>query len=164
MAGKKPLVIGADGRIEEIQPGDYVNAPVSGANFIQKSNDNASPITEGQFVYLSSANGVDLARANAAATSIVAGVVADASIAAAASGNIQVSGIFALADWTPILGVAALTPGALYYLSAAAAGDIVAAPGPSALGEYLIPIGVACSTTEMQLGFSALQGVRRAGP
>jgi hypothetical protein len=117
------------------------------------TNDNAGSIVIGQAVYVSSADSVDLARANDSTTSEVIGLVADTSIASSASGQIRTSGILTAttAQWDAVAGTTGgLTVGAVYYLSDAVAGGLVEVIVTKP-GSFLVRIGVALSTTEMRL-------------
>ena len=120
---------------------------------IAATNDNASPIVIGAPVYVSSNGSVNLAKADAAATSNVFGLVADTSIANAASGNIVTSGVFVAttAQWDTITGGAGgLTFNTKYYLSDTTAGKLTTI-APTAPGTYVAPVGIALSTTQLNI-------------
>jgi len=147
MALRKPLVLNA-GQIEQIQAGDTLDATVTERDAVNLTNDNAGAITIGQPVYSSSAGGCDLAKADAASTKKVIGLVEAASIASSASGSIITDGILSSANWTSVIGAATLTSGAVYYLSEATAGEMTAtAPATG----FVVEIGVALSTTDFSL-------------
>lgn len=150
MAAKKPIVLNSAGGFEQLQSGDTLDAPVSEKDVIQATNSNASNATIGQPVYVDGSGTVDLARANASGTTPVIGLVADASIAPAAAGNVQTDGVLVSADWTAVIGSAALTAGAEYFLSAAAAGQLTAT-APNTTGQYVVPVGRALSATELEI-------------
>jgi hypothetical protein len=148
MAVKKPLVI-TGGQIEQLQSGDTIEHP----GVFQRQNNNAGTVTIGQAVYVDGAGTVDLAQADAAGTKDVLGLVADVTIVAAASGGIQTDGVLAATtgQWDAVTGqVGGLTAGSKYYLDAATAGSLTATP-PSGAGEFVAPIGIAMSTTEMEI-------------
>jgi len=148
MALVKPLVV-FNGHPAQIQPGDTLDASVAGSSEIAANNGNASAVTVGMVVYVNAADSIDLARANAAATAHVFGMVSDASIAAAATGNIIIDGVVSSTDWTAVIGAAALTPGSEYFLSEATAGQMSTAI-PTAMGELVAAVGVAISTTDFR--------------
>lgn len=150
MALRKPLVLNA-GQVQQLQAGDVLDAAVSAIDVVSETNDNASPIVIGTPVYSKSDGDVDKARANASGTTRVEGLVRDASINAAAAGNIQTDGILAATtgEWDAITGGSGgLTPGGVYYLSAATAG-LLTATAPTSVGQYVVEVGEAISSTEM---------------
>lgn len=153
MAAKKPLVWGSDGRPEELPTSDTLDAAVSEKDMVTMTNKNAGTINKGAPVYTkTTADQVDLARANASGTKNVLGLVADASIAADASGNIQTDGVLTAttAEWDAVTGgTGGLTPGSEYWLSSSTAGGLTATvPGS---GAYLVRVGTALSATVMEL-------------
>lgn len=148
MAFKKPLVL-TNGQIEQLQSTDTLVT----VDLPQFTNANASPIVIGTAVYISASDTVNKARANAVGTVGVIGLVADASIASGSAGGVQVGGILAATtgEWDAVTGGSGgLTPGAIYYLSAATAG-MITSTAPSSAGEYVVQIGTATSTTEMMI-------------
>jgi hypothetical protein len=149
MTARKPLVI-VSGQLQELSASDTLSAAVSAIDVVSKTNDNAGAITKGMCVYVKSNGNVDKAKADAVATTKVLGLVWETSISAAAAGNIQTDGIITVSDWTAIIGAASLTPGSIYYLSGATAGQLTAT-APSTAGHYVLPVGMAISTTEMNI-------------
>lgn len=148
MAVKKPLVITA-GQVQQLQAGDTLEHP----GLYNRTNNNASPITICQAVYVDGAGTVDLAQADALSTSEVLGLVYDASIAAAASGGILTDGKLTATtgQWDAVTGdVGGLTAGDRYYLDETTAGNITST-APTADGDVVAPIGTALSTTEMEI-------------
>lgn len=148
MAIKKPLVM-TNGQIEQLQAGDTLANP----GVLTRTNGNAGAIILGQAVYSTGSGNVDLAQANAQGTIRVAGLVADLSIAAAASGSILVDGVLTATtgEWDAVTGqVGGLTDGADYFLSAATAGGLTTT-APTATGEFVVRVGHALSTTEMEI-------------
>jgi Tfp pilus assembly protein FimV len=160
MAIKKPLAI-YDGNVNELQPGDTLDAPTSAGENYTMSNANAAAIIKGHAVYISGNNAVNLARANASATADVFALVDQASIAAAATGSVKHDGVIkaSTAEWDAVTGaVGGLTAGAEYFLSATVAGQITAT-APSASGQFVACIGRALSTTELSLSIERSIGL-----
>jgi len=148
MAIKKPLVI-TNGQIEQLQAGDTLDNP----NAKTRTNNNAGAIVIGQPVYADSGTTVDLAQGDAQSTIRVSGLVADTSIANAASGSILVDGVLVATtgEWDAVTGeVGGLTAGANYFLSAATAGELTQT-APTTTGEFVVRVGHALSTTEMEI-------------
>lgn len=117
------------------------------------TNDNAGTINIGQPVYVKANGNIDLAQADAASTSKVAGLVFDSSIASAAAGHVQVDGVVVATtgEWDAVTGGSGgLTPGALYFLSAASAGQLTTT-APSSTSQVWRLVGLALSSTEMKL-------------
>ena len=155
MALRKPLVMNA-GQIEQLQSGDTLDAIVSEVDVVSMTNNNASPIVIGSPVYCDAAGGVDLAQADASGTVEVLGLVADVSIGAAASGSIQTDGILSATttQWDAVAGTTGgLTAGAIYYLDESTAGLMTEA-APSSVSEFVIRVGKAISTIEMEISIS----------
>ncbi len=152
MAQRKPLVIVA-GEIQQMQSGDTLDAAVSEVDIATLTNNNASPIVIGNAVYTDAASGVDLAQADAASTSEVVGLVKDASISAAASGDIQTDGVLTATtgQWDAVAGTTGgLTAGTVYYLDPSTAGDITET-APTSVGQVVVRIGKAISTMVMEI-------------
>jgi hypothetical protein len=152
MAVRKPLVI-IGGQPQELPSGDTLPGSFTESYVVGMTNGNAGSIVRGAPVYVSGADEVDLAKADASGTRRVLGLVADASIAASAVGNVQSDGVVTAttAEWDAVTGqTGGLTPGALYYLSADTEGELTTTP-PSGAGEYIHVIGHALSTTELDL-------------
>lgn len=148
MALKKPLVLNS-GQIEQLQTGDYLQE----VDLPQMTNDNAGAIVIGTPVYSSNNDSVDKARANAVGTVNVIGLVADASIASASAGGIQMDGVLAATtgQWDAVAGTTGgLTKDVIYYLSAATAG-LLTSTAPSVAGEFVVQVGIGLSTTEMKI-------------
>lgn len=151
MAIKKPLVIGSNGEIEQLQAGDIILAGSTTQSF-SAINENAGAISQGQVVYVSSSGNVNLANNAAEATAKAIGVVEDASIASTASGSVLTDGAITIADWTTIAGAATLTAGAVYFLDGVD-GNITTIP-PTLAGSYVVRIGTAISTTTLEVSIS----------
>lgn len=148
MAVQKPLVI-INGQVQQIPSGDTLSAAASEVDVVSKLNDNAGAITVGMPVYVKANGAVDKAAATAAGTCKVLGLVQAASISAAASGFIQTDGILASSDWTAVVGGTTLTAGAKYFLSETA--GLLTLTAPTASGSFVMCVGVAISTTEMEI-------------
>ena len=145
---KKPLVI-TNGQIEQLQAGDRMASP----DVTTAINGNAGSIVIGTPVYVSAADTVDKAKADAGSTKNVFGLVADLTIATTVAGAIQTDGslVASTAQWDAVTGqTGGLTPGALYYLSAATAG-MLTTTAPTADGHYVAQVGKALSSTEMEI-------------
>ena len=141
MASVKPLVI-KSGQVQEIPAGDTLDAAVSEVNLVELENEEGAQVDRGDVVYISSAGKISLAQADAALTEKAFAIVYDASIADTATGNVITSGI--------LTGLTGLTAGAKYFLSAATAGLLTDTP-PSGSGEFVRPLGIAMSTTELKV-------------
>lgn len=114
-------------------------------------NNHGSGLVIGEAVFISAAGQVQKANANSGSTYAVIGLVADASIANAASGSIAVVGTLTATtgEWDTVTGqTGGLTAGAQYYLSAVTAGRLTSTP-PSTTGHYVVNVGRALSTTVM---------------
>lgn len=161
MALRKPLVIGSNGQTQQLQSGDTLAVnETGGIRALTLTNANAGSIVFGTPVYISGADSVDKAKADASGTSSPVGLVNDATIATTVSGAIAVEGVMvgSTAQWDAAFGTTGgLTPGALYWLSAATAGVGTGTP-PSTVGQYLTKLGRGISTTELllQIGGSIL--------
>jgi hypothetical protein len=116
-------------------------------------NDEVSSVVIGTPVYSDVSGGFKKARANAIGTKSVVGLVRSVSIAAAASGLVQVSGslVATTGQWDVVMGTSGgLAVGVRYYLSAAVAG-LGTATAPITAGQYVVEIGIALSSTELKL-------------
>lgn len=150
---KKVLVLGANGEIEQLQAGDTVDIVASSNQLFSATNQNGGAITIGQPVYIAAADTVDLALADAQATSGVIGLVLDASIASAAIGTIVTDGILTSADWTSVVGAATLTVGSVYFLSDTVAGTLTTT-ATTTTGSFVTRVGTAISTTTLEVTIS----------
>lgn len=153
MTLREPLVI-INGQIQQLPSGDTINGAGPGGTFdgaFDGTNNEASPVTLGQAVFLDAADSVKLLSANSANSVKYAGLVADASIGAGNTGNIQYTGELTgnSAQWTAITG-GDLTPGAVYYVSDAATGNLTAT-APTTTASYVIPVGLALSATVLKV-------------
>lgn len=151
MAVQKPLVI-INGQIQQIPSGDTLSAASSEVDVVSKTNDNAGAITIGTPVYVKANGAVDKANSAAAGTAKVLGLVKDASISASGAGFIQTDGVLAATTgaWDTVTGGSGgLTAGSIYYLSTTA-GQLTTT-APSGAGQYVMKVGLAISTTEMEI-------------
>ena len=157
MAIRSPLVIGADGLPQQLQSGDSISAATNAPSIRSVTNgESSAAITIGMPVYASAADTVKRAQANAKSTSKLAGVVFDTTIAAAASGNIAQSGVIVATttQWDAVAGTTGgLSFNTLYFLDPTTAGKITATP-PTTAGQCNVIVGMAISTTELELQIS----------
>jgi hypothetical protein len=121
-------------------------------NIIRLTNANGSTLPIGTPVYSSAAGSVNKAKADAAGTSVLIGLVADPDgILTAVKGPVMTSGLLraATGQWDTITGGSGgLTFNATYYIDAATAGKLTT----TAPATFATPVGVAVSTTEMSVG------------
>jgi len=148
MALRKPLCL-VSGQIQQLQSGDTLDAAIIETESITLANGESSDaITIGMPVYISAADTVKKAKADAAGTATVFAICKAASIAATFTGEFFTSGQLASSNWTAVTGGATLTAGSVYYLSNATAGQLTA----TAIGTGLIvEVGQAINTTTMQI-------------
>jgi hypothetical protein len=153
MATKLPLVLGPNGKPQQLQSGDDINVPFTGTNTIQRLNGETGSISKGRVCYISAGNTMRLAQANALATSNVEALVYAASIANGASGQFATDGLLTATtgEWDAITGqTGGLTPGATYFLSAATAGGLTVT-APTTQGQCVVQIGTAHSATDLMI-------------
>lgn len=152
MPARRPLTI-IDGQLALLPAGDTLDAASSEVDVIGLNNGGAGSGNIGAPVYISSGGTFQLARANAAATEGAIGLIRDSSIAVAANGTIQTDGVLtaSTSEWDAITGqTGGLTPGSIYFLSAATAGQLTTT-APTATGHYVRAIGRAISTTSLEI-------------
>lgn len=119
---------------------------------VDKINDNAGTMPPGHAVYAKANGHVDSAQANAAGTTECLGLAAE-EILTTATGPIQTAGTLVLTtgQWDTITGqTGGLTPGAYYYVSPTASGSLTTT-APTTAGQFVAPVGLAHSTTEMEI-------------
>ena len=139
-------------RSNSFSPVTRSTPPQSGGDVIVLTNDEAGALIQGNVVYSDANDGVKKAKADAVGTSKPVGLSVDAP-AAAASGRVMVSGILALTtgQWDAAFGTTGgLVFGTIYYLSAAT-GGLGTATAPSAVGQSVVELGYAISTTEFMV-------------
>jgi len=154
MGLKKPLVI-TSGQIQQLQAGDTLDATVAEVDVVTMENANAAALVAGSAVYCDAAGTVDDACADAAGTVEVLGLVVT-EIAIAGSGSIQTDGILAAetAEWDVAAGTTGgLTAGTVYYLDPTTPG-MLTETAPTAAGDFVVRIGKAISTTELEISIS----------
>lgn len=152
MATKKPLVLGSNGRPQQLQSGDTLGLVGETGQVTQTAN---ATLIAGNVVYTTTNDHVDKALADASGTTYAIGLAA-AAISSAASGVIQVNGILALTtgEWDAVAGTTGgLTAGTTYFLSPDTAG-LLTATCPTTVGDYVVIIGKAISTTELLITVS----------
>ena len=152
MAQRKPLVM-VNGQVQQLQSGDTLDAVTTEVDLVSRTNNNAGSIVIGAPVYPDGNGTVDEAQANASGTVQVLGLVQDTSIAAAASGYIITDGILTATtgQWDAVAGTTGgLTAGTVYYLDPSTAG-MITATAPTTVGQYVVRLGVALSTTELEI-------------
>lgn len=145
MTTRKPLVIVA-GQIEQLQSGDTLQE----VEQIQQVAD--AVLIAGQVVYSSAAGHVNKAKADSVTTAKPIGLTTSA-IGNGSTGGVQTDGVLALTtgEWDAAFGTTGgLTFNTLYYLSAATAG-LGTATAPSTVGQLVVELGVAISTTELKI-------------
>ncbi len=156
MSARKPLVI-VNGQIQQLQAGDTLDASTSEVDVVQKTNGNASPLVICTPAYVKADGTVDKAKADASGTVQILGLAKDVSIDAAAAGAIQTDGVLAATtvQWDAVAGTTGgLTAGTVYYLDAATAGKITGT-APTTVGQFVVRIGLALSTTELDISTTA---------
>ncbi len=124
--------------------------------FITQINNNAGTITIGQPVYNDGNDTVDLAKADAAGTVEVLGLIYSISIVTTEAGFIVSDGILVATttQWDTVTGGSGgLTAGSVYYLDPTTAGRITAT-GPTVAGKYVVRIGRAVSTIKLEISIS----------
>lgn len=150
MAIRSPLVI-VSGRVQQLQAGDSLDIR---ADQYQITNGEAAPVVIGAPVYMFGAGSFKKARANAVATANVVGLVGQSpSIANGVPGAVTIDGILSAttAEWDAVTGDAGgLTFDARYWLDPATAGKITKT-APTTVGQLVVYIGIALSTTEMKV-------------
>ena len=142
-----------DGEIGQLKAGDTLDITASSNQQFSATNQTPAAITIGQPVYIQGADMVDLALADAKATSGVIGLVSDASIDSSAVGTILTDGILTSTDWTAVVGEATLTAGSVYFLSDTVAGTLTTT-APTTAGSFVTRVGTAISTTTLEVTIS----------
>jgi hypothetical protein len=141
------------GQIQQLQSGDVLDAVVTEVDVVSLTNGNAGSIVIGSPVYSDADDSVDIAKADAAATVEVLGLVQDTSIGAAASGLIQTDGVITATtgQWDAVTGESGgLVAGTIYYLDETTAGNLTIT-APTTAGQFVVRVGKALSTTEMEI-------------
>lgn len=152
MTPRKPIVL-VNGQYQQLQASDTLDATVSEQEILSLTDGESTSIAIGQAVYISAADTVKKALADASGTKDVIGLVAQASINASSSGIIKTSGVLSASttQWDAVTGGSGgLTPNSRYYLDSSTAGKLTAT-APTTAGQYVCPVGLAISTTEMKI-------------
>jgi hypothetical protein len=150
MALLPPIVV-KNGQLQQLQAGDTLNATAEGGEGYVLTNNEAGAIVIGTPVYSQAVDAAKKAQANASGTSRVLGLVADASITNGVSGNFKLDGVLTATttQWDAVAGTTGgLTFGTIYYLSPTTAGQLTST-APTTVGQYVVEIGEAISTTEL---------------
>lgn len=157
MAVKKPLVMGANGKIQQLQSADSITVATTAADVVTRTNGEAGSIVIGTPVYDSAAGTVKKAQANAAGTSTVTGLVYDTSIATGVTGQIVTDGLLTATttQWDAVAGTTGgLTFNTTYFLDPSTAGKITSTV-PTTVGQLVVEIGVAWSTTDLNVNIKS---------
>lgn len=161
MALRKPIVM-VSGQLQQLQAGDTLDAPQAGGDQIILTNDEASPVVIGAPVYNDANDGFKKAQANAAATKNVIGLVAKApSITNATTGPVQTNGVLTATttQWDAVTGdTGGLVVNSIYFLDPATAGKLTKT-APTTVGQYVVIVGTAISTTELQINIQTGQDI-----
>lgn len=105
--------------------------------------------SKGQPVYLNSSGVAILGRANAASTSLIAGLAGE-DVGASGSGELLASGLITLADWTSIAGTTSLAEESEYFLSPSTAG-IITTTKPTTVGQVVASLGRPVNSTTLNI-------------
>jgi len=113
------------------------------------TNLSVNAMLAGQPVYITAVGSLELAQADSLPRFRVAGfLIAD--VGAASASSFRSDGQLILADWTSVVGTPTLVIGAEYFLSATTPGQITTVI-PTAIGEYIVPIGRAINSTTLDI-------------
>ncbi len=125
----------------------------AGNNLIQLTNDAVTAMLIGEPVYSDTAGGMNRGIANGTGKSGVLGLVADATIGAAARGNVAVGGLLVATttQWDAVAGtIGGLVFNTAYYLHPTTPGRLTAT-APVASGQEVVQVITALSTTEARI-------------
>ena len=157
MAVKKPLVVGTNGKPQQLQSGDSITVATTSSDVVTRTNSEAGAIVIGTPVYDFSAGTVKKAQANAVGTATVTGLVYDTSITNATSGQIVTDGLLVATttQWDAVAGTTGgLVFNTTYFLSPTTAG-LLTATVPTTVGQLVVEIGVAWSTTDLNVNIKS---------
>jgi hypothetical protein len=154
MASRIPLVI-VGGQIQQLQAGDTINvASAEWDNRVWTNGESSFSLVAGTPVYISGANTVKRAEANAASTASVSGLLVDPSVSVGNTGNFAAGGIITCTtvQWDAVVTgeSGGLTPNSLYFLDPANPGKLTTT-APSTVGQLVTVVGRASSTVDMEL-------------
>lgn len=155
MAIRKPLVLGDNGLLQQLQPGDTLGsiAAADCVGVFTNGETAATPLVVGTPVFISASGVAKRAQANAANTAAAIGLWADVTTPSAGSGNCAVVGILTAttAQWDAVTNqVGGLVFGSLYYLDPTNVGHLTTTV-PTAAGQFRTLVGQALSTTSMRV-------------
>ena len=154
MTLRAPIVIGSDGLPQQLQAGDTITVAANTPSIRSVTNGEASAaITIGMPIYASAADTVKRAQANGKATSRLAGVGYDSTIASSGVGNIAQSGVLiaTTGQWDAVANTAGgLIFNTVYFVDPATPGKITSTP-PTTVGQCVVVVGTAISSTELEL-------------
>lgn len=148
MASQKPLVIIA-GQIQQIPAGDTLSAASAEVDVVVLTA--AATVVKGCPVYISTAATFNKANAAASGSAKVIGFAA-AGITISTTGSIQTDGVLACTtgEWDAVASTTGgLAAGTEYYLAATA--GLISSTAPSGSGSYVVKVGTALSTTELEI-------------
>lgn len=124
------------------------------------ANGNTSSFDQGNAITTNTNGEILFAKADAAGTANVLGLVIEAAEGSGRPVGYQIDGLMTLeiAQWDNVTGqTGGLTPQAVYWLSPATAGKLTTTK-PISGGAYQTPIGYATSSKTMRLLFGVAQG------
>lgn len=124
----------------------------SGSDSMYSAESDATVVL-GTPLYLTVAGHVNLAQANAAGTTQVAGFANEAGTPTVSVDYIS-EGKITKSDWSDVAGTASLTVGSVYFLSPTTAGRITTT-APATVGQYVVKVGRATSATILDLEIEA---------
>lgn len=104
----------------------------------------------GMAVYVSGDGHVDLAQADASATTLPIVGLAYENVLADGEGTYQTFGQLTLEDWTDVIGSQFLNPGSVYFLSDTDAGHLTTSE-PEDVGDYVVIVGTALTQTTFNI-------------
>lgn len=129
---------------------DYLLNALSSVAPYEAETDSGTVL--GSPVYMTNAGHVDLAQANHPLTAAVVGFAAG-TFSPMTSAQFIAEGKLSKADWTPVIGVASLQTGKVYFLDPDNPGRMTAV-APTAVGEFVVRLGRAVSTTVFDIEIS----------
>jgi hypothetical protein len=153
---KKPLVL-TGGQIEQLQAGDTLDAVANEVDVVAMTNGEASPIVICTPVYVFAAGSVKKAKADASGTIQILGLMKSTSVDAGNSGTVQTDGVLTATttQWDAVAGTTGgLVAGTVYYLDPATGGKLTAT-APTTPGQYVVRVGLALSTTDLDISTTA---------
>lgn len=153
MADKLPLVLGSDGKIQQMQAGDMLPSSIvpssgGGSSFTVQQTP-VNNMVKGAAVYQQSADQFDKAQANGSSIAVAYGLVPDGASTGTPC-NVQFAGVLELTttEWDAVTGQSGgLTATAKYYLDPLNPGQMTTTI-PTTPGQYVVEMGLALSTTK----------------